>query len=185
MIDAGQLRNGMTVELEGELLYITEAHHVKPGKGGAFVRTKLKNIRSGLVIERTFRVGEKLNEVRLERKKMQYLYQNSEIYYLMNGETYEQIALPKELFGENGLYLRENLEITVLMDGEEAIGVEVPFFVDLAVVETEPGFRGDTAQAATKPAKLESGLIVQVPLFIEVGDVIKIDTRTKEYLQRV
>jgi elongation factor P len=178
-------RNGMVLELEGQLFYLVEFQHVKPGKGGAFVRTKLKNVRTGAVLDRTFRSGESITEVRLERRKMQYIYNTGDLYYLMDAETYDQIPIHEEQVHEIKGYLKENLEVTVLSRGEEVIGVEVPLAVELAVAETEPGFKGDTASSVTKPAKLETGLVVQVPLFINQGDILKIDTRTGKYLERV
>lgn len=185
MATTADFRNGMVLELEGQLFYLVEFQHVKPGKGGAFVRTKLKNVRTGAVLDRTFRSGESITEVRLERRKMQYIYNTGDLYYLMDAETYDQIPIHEGQVHEIKGYLKENLEVTVLSRGEEVIGVEVPLAVELAVAETEPGFKGDTASSVTKPAKLETGLVVQVPLFINQGDILKIDTRTGKYLERV
>ena len=185
MATTADFRNGMVLELEGQLFYLVEFQHVKPGKGGAFVRTKLKNVRTGAVLDRTFRSGESITEVRLERRKMQYIYNTGDLFYLMDAETYDQIPIHEEQVHEIKGYLKENLEVTVLSRGEEVIGVEVPLAVELAVAETEPGFKGDTASSVTKPAKLETGLVVQVPLFINQGDILKIDTRTGKYLERV
>lgn len=176
----------MVIELDGDLYAITYFQHVKPGKGGAFVRTKLKNVLSGAVIDRTFRAGEKVDEVRLVRRPVQYSYTDGHFYYFMDEETYEQIPLPAKTIGEDQLvYLKENMVCEALSRDGETLSVELPFFVELAVVETEPGVRGDTAQGGTKPAELETGAVVQVPLFIEVGDVIKVDRRENKYLERV
>ena len=170
----------------GEQLYaIVEFQHVKPGKGPAFVRTKLKKIPEGSVVDKTFRAGEKIEEVRIVRQKYQYLYNSDDFYYMMDVETYEQIPLLKELLKDVIPYLKENTEISVLMDGTNPLAVELPTFVELAVAETEPGVRGDTAQGGSKSAKLETGAVVTVPLFIEVGDILKVDTRTGRYMERV
>jgi elongation factor P len=173
------------LELDGRLFTLVEFQHVKPGKGGAFVRTRLKNVETGAVLDRTFRSGEGIREVRLERKKMQFLYHSGDLYYVMDQETFEQLPLSREIVREVLPFLKENEEVTVLMRGEEVVGAEVPLFVDLAVVETEPGFKGDTASAATKPAKLETGFLLKVPLFVNPGDRVRVDTRTGEYLGRV
>lgn len=175
----------MFLKLDGKLYSIVEFMHVKPGKGGAFVRTKLKQIPNGSVVDKTFRVGEKVEEVRVERRSYQYLYNTEDLYYMMDRETYEQIPLPKSLVEDSLPYLKENLNVTVLMDGDNPLAVELPLFVELAVAETEPGVRGDTAQGGTKNAKLETGAVVSVPLFIEVGDVLKVDTRAGRYIERV
>jgi len=176
----------MVIEFDGELYSITYFQHVKPGKGGAFVRTKLKKVLSGAVIEKTFRAGEKVVEVRLVRRPVQYSYTDGQFYYFMDDETYEQIPLPARTVGEDQLvYLKENMVCEALTRDGQPISVEVPFFVELVVKETEPGVRGDTAQGGTKPAKLETGAIVQVPLFIETGDMIKVDRRENKYLERV
>ncbi len=186
MASTADFRNGMVIELDGELYSITYFQHVKPGKGGAFVRTKLKKVLSGAVIEKTFRAGEKVNEVRLVRRPVQYSYTDGQFYYFMDDETYEQIPLPAQTVGEDQLvYLKENMVCEALTRDGQPISVEVPFFVELVVTETEPGVRGDTAQGGTKPAKLETGAIVQVPLFIETGDMIKVDRRENKYLERV
>jgi elongation factor P len=186
MASTADFRNGMVIELDGELYSITYFQHVKPGKGGAFVRTKLKSVLSGAVIDKTFRAGEKVNEVRLVRRPVQYSYTDGQFYYFMDNETYEQIPLPAGTIGADQLaYLKENMVCEALTRDDEPISVEVPFFVELQVAETEPGVRGDTAQGGTKPAKLETGAVVQVPLFIETGDVIKVDRRENKYLERV
>lgn len=186
MATTADFRNGMVIELDGELYVITYFQHVKPGKGGAFVRTKLKNVLTGSVIERTFRSGEKVDEVRLVRRPVQYTYSDGQIYYFMDQETYEQIPLSPQTIGEDQLaYLKENMICEALTRDGDTISVEVPYFVELEVTDTEPGVRGDTAQGGTKPAKLETGAVVQVPLFIEKGDVVKVDRREDKYLERV
>jgi elongation factor P len=183
--DTSNFRNGLIIKIEGRLYSIAEFQHVKPGKGGAFVRTKLKQIPEGAVIDKTFRAGEKIEEVRVERRGFQYLYSTDGLYYIMDLETYEQIPLQGSLMEDALPYLKEGMSVSVLMDGERPIAVELPLFVELAVAETEPGVRGDTAQGGSKNAKLETGALVSVPLFIEIGDVLKIDTRTGRYIERV
>jgi len=186
MASTADFRNGMVIEIDGELVTITYFQHVKPGKGGAFVRTKLKNVMTGSVVEKTFRAGEKVNEVRLVRRPVHYSYSDGQFYYFMDEETYEQIPLPAATIGEDQLsYLKENMICEALTRDGEPLSVELPFFVELEVAQTEPGVRGDTAQGGTKPAKLETGAVVQVPLFVEVGDVIKVDRRENKYLERV
>jgi len=185
MATTADFRNGMVIELEGQILRIVEFQHVKPGKGGAFVRTKLKNVETGAVIERTFRSGEKVDEVRLERSEAQYLYSDGEMLHFMDLEHFDQFAIAAERVGEARLYLKENEKVQIQLRGGHPFLVEVPTHVQLAVAHTEPGIRGDTAQGATKPATLETGLTVSVPLFIEVGDVLRIDTRTGGYVERV
>lgn len=185
MASTADFRNGMALVIEGNLFYLVEFQHVKPGKGGAFVRTKLKNVKTGAVIDRTYRSGESITEVRLERRKMQYLYNDGNVFNFMDTQTFEQMELSEMMVHDIKLYLKENTEVQVLMNGEEVIGVEIPLFVELAVVQTDPGFKGDTASSATKPATLETGLIIQVPLFINEGNVLKVDTRTGKYLERV
>lgn len=184
MADTSNFRNGLIIKLEGVLYSIVEFQHVKPGKGGAFVRTKLKRIPEGSVVDKTFRSGERVEEVRVERQSFQYLYSADDLYYMMNTETYEQIPLPESLLEDALPYLKEGMNITVMMNGDNPIAVEPPTFVELAVKETEPGVRGDTAQGGTKSATLETGAVVSVPLFIEVGDVLKVDTRTGRYIER-
>lgn len=178
-------RNGMTILFDGQLFTIIEFLHVKPGKGGAFVRTKLKNVKTGAVIERTFRAGERIDEVRLERNQVQYLYSEGDLYYFMDMETYEQFPLGHDVLGDQVKYLKENLICTSLANEGKILGVELPFFIDLEVVETDPGVRGDTASGGTKPAKLETGLVIQVPLFISEGDRVRVDRRTNTYIERV
>jgi len=185
LADTSDFRNGMILKIDGELYSIVEFLHVKPGKGGAFVRTKLKHIPEGYVIDKTFRAGEKVEEVRVERRQFQYLYNTGDLYYMMDLETYEQIPLPKSLLEEGLKFLKENMTVTVLMDGTNPVAVELPTFVELTVAETEPGVRGDTAQGGSKNATLETGAVINVPLFIEVGDIVKVDTRTGKYIERV
>ena len=184
MADTSDFRNGLIIKIEDRLYAIVEFQHVKPGKGGAFVRTKLKQIPDGYVIDKTFRAGEKVNEVRVERRSYQYLYTNDDLYYLMDAETYDQIPISKGLVEDALPYLKEGMKVSVLMNGDKPIAVELPLFVELAVAETEPGVRGDTAQGGSKSAKLETGAVVSVPLFIEVGDMLKIDTRNGRYIER-
>jgi elongation factor P len=178
-------RNGMTIQLDGALYTLTYFQHVKPGKGGAFVRTKLKNVLTGAVIERTFRAGERVDEVRLERRPVQYSYTDGQLYYFMDQQNFEMIPLAADVIGADQLkYLKENMVCEGLVHGENVIAVELPYFVELEVVETDPGVRGDTAQGGTKPAKLETGATVQVPLFLEEGDVIRVDRREDKYIER-
>ncbi len=184
MADTSDFRNGLIIKLEGRLYAIVEFQHVKPGKGGAFVRTKLKQIPDGYVIDKTFRAGEKVEEVRVERRSYQYLYMNDDLYYLMDAETYNQIPVSKGLVEDALPYLKEGMNVSVLVNGDKPIAIELPLFVELAVAETEPGVRGDTAQGGSKNAKLETGAVVSVPLFIEVGDMLKIDTRNGRYIER-
>ncbi len=184
MISTNQFKNGMTIEIDGALYAIINFQHVKPGKGGAFVRTKLKNVKTGAVVDKTFRAGEKVEQARLESKKMQFLYNDQEMYHFMDLQNYDQIVLSKEQLAEALLYLKENIEVVVSMYEEKPIGVELPIFVELEVKETEPGVKGDTVSGGNKPATLETGAIVQVPLFINIGDVIKVDTRTGGYITR-
>jgi len=178
-------RNGMTIQMDGTLYNITYFQHVKPGKGGAFVRTKLKNVLTGAVTEKTFRAGEKVEEVRLERRTVQYSYTDGQLYYFMDQETFEMIPLAASVIGDDQLkYLKENMDCEGLVHKDTIIAVELPNFVILAITETDPGLRGDTAQGGTKPAKLETGAVVQVPLFLEEGDVIRVDRREDKYIER-
>jgi elongation factor P len=185
MYSTPDFRKGLKIEINGEPFAIVEFQHVKPGKGGAFVRTTLKSLISGNVIDRTFRSGEKVDRPNLEEKEMQYLYESEGEFHFMDNETYEQLFLTEGQLGEARNYLQENVTVTVLFHNGKPIGVEVPIFVELAVTSTEPGVRGDTASGGTKPATLETGLTVQVPLFINEGEVLKIDTRTGKYMERV
>ena len=183
-ISAFEVRPGNLLEYEGKLWRVLKKTHVKPGKGGAFVRTKIKNLISGRVLEETFRSGEKVGRPDLEEKNVQYLYLDSEGYCFMDNETYEQVFLSDEQVGDSKNYLQENINVSLLMYKGSPIGLDLPITVNLTVVETEPGVKGDTATGATKPAKLETGHVVNVPLFINEGDVLKIDTRTGDYLER-
>jgi len=185
LIDTSDFRNGLSIILDNEIYTIVEFQHVKPGKGGAFVRTKLKNVRTGAVIDKTFRAGERMEQAVLERKTMQYSYKQDSDYYLMDLESYEMIPVSEELIGDQVKYLKESEEVTVVTHDGRIIGVELPFTVTLEVVETDPGVRGDTASGGSKPAKLETGAVVQVPFFVQIGDKIKVDTRTGAYLERV
>ncbi|MCK5713388.1 MAG: elongation factor P [Hyphomicrobiaceae bacterium] len=185
MADTSDFRNGLVIELDGQMFSISEFQHVKPGKGPAFVRTKLKGVTSGKVIEETFRSGEKIEEIRLERRNYQYLYKDGEFLTFMNLETYEQIQLPQDTLGDLPLYVKESDVCNVLLHDGNPETVEPPLTVELEVTQTDPGLRGDTAQGGTKPATLETGLVVQVPLFINEGEVLKIDTRGGKYLNRV
>ena len=186
MASTADFRNGMVIEIDGDLWAIAYFQHVKPGKGGAFVRTKLKNVLTGAVVDRTYRAGEKVNDVRLERRPVTYSYTDGDLYYFMDANTFDLIPISGDLLGEDQLkYLKENMACEGLVHNERIISVELPQFVELEVTQTDPGLRGDTAQGATKPAKLESGAIVQVPLFIEEGDVLKIDRTADKYLSRV
>ena len=185
MIAAGDFKNGVTVEIDGNIYQILEFQHVKPGKGAAFVRTKLKNIISGGVIENTFRPTEKFPKAHIDRKDMQYLYRDGDLFNFMDVETYDQIALNEDVVGDSLKFVKENEVVKICSHNGNVFSVEPPLFVELAITETEPGFKGDTAQGATKPATVETGAIVMVPLFVEQGDVLKIDTRSGEYLSRV
>jgi elongation factor P len=185
MISAGDFRNGITLEMEGNIYQIIEFQHVKPGKGAAFVRTKLKNIVSGGVVEKTFRPTEKFPTAHIDRVDMQYLYSDGDLFYFMNVENYEQIGLSQEQIGDALKFVKENEMVKICSYKGSVFAVEPPLFVELEVTETEPGFKGDTATGATKPAIVETGAQVLVPLFVEIGDKLKIDTRTGEYLSRV
>ena len=185
MISAGDFRNGLTVEMDNGIFQIIEFQHVKPGKGAAFVRTKLKNIISGGVVEKSFRPTEKFPQARIDRKDMQYLYSDGDLYNFMDTESYEQIALNGETVGDALKFVKENEMVKICSHNGNVFSVEPPLFVELEITETEPGFKGDTATGATKPAVGETGATVYVPLFVELGDKIKIDTRSGEYLSRV
>ena len=185
MISAGDFRNGITIELDNNIYQIIEFQHVKPGKGAAFVRTKLKNIKNGGVVEKTFRPTEKCPQARIDRADMQYLYSDGDLFHFMDVETYEQIALDADAIGDALKFVKENDTCKVCSYNGKVFSVEPPLFVELEITNTEPGFKGDTAQGATKPATVETGATVYVPLFVDNGDKIKIDTRTGEYLSRV
>ena len=185
MISAGDFRNGITIEFEGNVYQIIEFQHVKPGKGAAFVRTKLKNIINGGVVEKTFRPTEKCPQARIDRKDMQYLYADGDLYNFMDTETYDQIALNSDTVGDALKFVKENEMVKICSYNGNVFAIEPPLLVELEITETEPGFKGDTATGATKPAIVETGAKVMVPLFVDQGEVIKIDTRTGEYLSRV
>ena len=185
MISAGDFRNGVTLEIDGNVVQILEFQHVKPGKGAAFVRTKLKNVINGGVVEKTFRPTEKFPQARIDRVDMQYLYSDGDLFYFMNVETYDQIAINQETIGDALKFVKENEMVKVCSYNGSVFAIEPPLFVELEITETEPGFAGNTAQGATKPATVETGAQVSVPLFVNQGDKIKIDTRTGEYLSRV
>ena len=185
MISAGEFRNGMTVEIEGNVCQIVEFQHVKPGKGAAFVRTKYKNIITGSVLEKSFRPTEKFPTARIDRVDMQYLYNDGEFYNFMNNETFDQVALTADQVGDALKFVKENETVKICSHNGNVFAIEPPLFVELLVTETEPGFAGNTAQGATKPATVETGAQVMVPLFVNTGDKLKIDTRTGEYLSRV
>ncbi len=185
MISAGDFRNGVTLEIEGNVYQILEFQHVKPGKGAAFVRTKLKNIINGGVVEKTFRPTEKFPAARIGRVDMQYLYSDGDLFHFMNTETYDQIALNSDDVGDALKFVKENEMVKICSHNGNVFAVEAPLFVELEITDTEPGFKGDTATGATKPATVETGAVVYVPLFVETGNKIKIDTRSGEYLSRV
>ena len=185
IISAGDFRNGITIEMDNGIYQIIGFQHVKPGKGAAFVRTKLKNIISGGVFEKSFRPQEKFPQARIDRRDMQYLYNDGDLYYFMDVESYDQIGLNEETVGDSLKFVKENDMCKVCSHNGNVFSVEPPLFVELEVTETEPGFKGDTATGATKPATVETGALVYVPLFVETGDKLKIDTRTGEYLSRV
>lgn len=185
MISATDLRKGVTFELDSAIYRVTEYQHIKVGRGGAQVRTKLKNLRSGVSLDRTFSANDRFQDVRLETRSVQHLYREGNLFYFMDTETYEQPALSEEILGDATRYLTEGLTLELSLYEGEPFGVELPITVDLKITETEPGFKGDTATGGTKPATVETGLVVQVPLFVETGNVIRVDTRTGEYLTRV
>ncbi|NLC43970.1 MAG: elongation factor P [Clostridiales bacterium] len=185
MISAGDFRKGITVEMDDAVYSIVDFQHVKPGKGAAFVRTKLKNVMTGGVLEKTFNPSEKLPRAHVETKEMQYLYNDGELYYFMDMETYEQMPLNHSQVEEAIIYVKENSNATIKFFKGEAFSVDPPNFVELEVTQTDPGFKGDTATGATKPATVETGALIHVPLFVNQGDVIRVDTRTGEYMERI
>lgn len=185
MATTADFRNGMVISLEGTLMTILFFQHHNPGKGNTVVRTKLRNVLTGAVLDKTFRAGERIEEVRLEHRPIQYSYNDGHLYYFMDQQTYDIFPLPAEVIGDQLQYLKENTECTGLVHDEKVIAVELPYFVELEITETDPGVRGDTAQGGTKPAKLETGAMVQVPLFLNNGDVIRVDRREDKYLGRV
>ena len=185
MADTSDFRNGLILSIDRQYWTIVEFQHVKPGKGGAFVRTRIKNLVTGQVREITYRAGEKVDEVRVEKRPFQYLYSSGGIYYMMDKSTYEQLPIEESMIEDVKGYLKENTDVDIFLDGETPLLVELPNFVELAVASAEPGVRGDTAQGGSKAATLETGVVVQVPLFVEAGDVIRVDTRTGRYVTRV
>jgi elongation factor P len=184
LISTADFRNGLTISLNGDVYQIIEFQHVKPGKGGAFVRTRLRQLRSGKVLDRTFRAGERMEQALLERKPLEFLYSNGDEFIFMDTETFDQMTLQRSTLGEQALYLKENVTVTVVFHDDEIIGVELPHTVEVKVVQTDPGLKGDTATGGNKPARVETGATVTVPLFINEGDVIRVDTRSGEYLER-
>ena len=185
MISTADFRNGMVVVQDGELTELVEFQHVKPGKGGAFVRTKLKNVLTGRVLDKTFRSGEKMEEVRLEERPYQYLYHDGDLYHFMQKETYEQMAVDDTVVGDGAHWLKENDDVNLMFHNGKVIRVNLPIFVELAIAKTDPGVLGDRASGGTKPATLETGVTINVPLFLNEGDVVKVDTRTGDYIERV
>ncbi len=185
MYDTSEFRKGLKIEIEGKPYQIVDFLHVKPGKGGAFVRTKLRNMLKGGVVDRTFRSGEKVGRPDVQEREMQYLYKEGNNYCLMDNETYDQIYLSEEQIGENGRFMVENETVNVVLFNEKPIGLELPIFVELSIADTALGMKGDTATKTTKPATLETGVVIPVPIFINVGDRIKVDTRTGSYVERV
>jgi elongation factor P len=184
-IDTSGFRNGLKIEIDGEPFVMTYFQHVKPGKGGAFVRTKIKNLRTGKTLDRTFRAGERLEEAEVEDKRMQYLYQDGDQFVFMDSDSYDQFPFSEDQVGDARKYLKENLEVDVVFWRGKPISIELPSFIVAAVKQTDPGVKGDTASGATKPATLETGAVVQVPLFIKEGETIRVDTRSGEYVERV
>ncbi|KJS14657.1 MAG: elongation factor P [Peptococcaceae bacterium BRH_c4b] len=184
MISTNDFKTGLTIEIEGDVCQIVDFQHVKPGKGAAFVRAKIRNLRTGGVVERTFNAGEKLPRARIDRREVQYLYNDGTDYNFMDMESYDQMTLTRDELGDAVKYLKENMTIKLLLYQGKSMGVDLPNFVELEVTETEPGIKGDTASGGTKPATLETGYVVQVPFFINVGDVLQVDTRSGQYLKR-
>ena len=185
MISAGDFKNGLTLEIDGQVMQIIEFQHVKPGKGAAFVRTKLKNVINGGVVERTFRPTEKFPAARIDRKNEQYLYNDGDLYYFMDPESFEQVMINKDVVGDSMKFVKENEEVKIVSYNGSVFAIEPPLFVELEVTDTEPGFAGNTTQGVSKPATVETGVQISVPLFVNIGDKVKIDTRTGEYLSRV
>ena len=185
MADTSIIKNGLVINHKNNLFKIIEFQHVKPGKGGAFVRTKLKNVKTGQVIDETFRSGEKIEEIRLDAQNFNYLYKDSENYFFMNNDTFDQISLDRNAIGDSADFLIENTETTIVFHKNTPIEVRIPAHVNLKVSETDPGEKGNTAQGGTKPATLETGITLQVPLFVQIGDVLRVDTREKKYIERI
>jgi elongation factor P len=184
-MDTGDFRNGLSILFNNDIYTIVEFQHVKPGKGGAFVRSKMKNLRTGATIDRTWNAGEKIEQARLDRKVMQFLYSDGADFHLMDMETFEQVTVDQKLIGEKEKYLKENTDVQVIIYKEEIVQVTAPDFMELIITETDPGFRGDTASGGSKPATLETGAVIRVPFFVNQGDKVRVDTRTDTYLERV
>ncbi|MDD2221312.1 MAG: elongation factor P [Clostridia bacterium] len=184
MISTNDFKTGVSIQLDGDAYTVVDFQHVKPGKGSAFVRSKLKNVRTGGIIERTFNAGEKLPKAHLDRREMQYLYHDGDAFVVMDNENFEQMTLTDEQMGDGKIYLKENMNLSVLFFQGQVIGVDMPNNVELEVIDTEPGIKGDTASGGNKPATLETGAVVRVPFFINVGDVLRINTKTGEYIER-
>lgn len=184
-VDTSNFKNGLKIEIDGEPFVMTYFQHVKPGKGGAFVRTKIKNLRNGRVREKTFRAGEKVEEADIDDRAMQYLYQDGDSLVFMDNETFDQLSIPIEHMGDTRKFLKENTEVSIVLYKGAPINIELPQFIEAEITQTDPGLKGDTASGATKPATLETGAVVQVPLFIKEGESIRVDTRTGEYVERV
>ena len=184
-VDTSNFKNGLKIEMDGEPFVMTYFQHVKPGKGGAFVRTKMKNLRTGRVLDKTFRSGEKVAEADIDERHMQYLYQDGEDLVFMDNESYDQMSLSKDQVGDAVKFLKENIEIDVILYKGTPINIELPAFIQAEIATTDPGVKGDTVSGATKPATLETGAVVQVPLFLKEGEVVRVDTRTGEYVERV
>lgn len=184
MISTNDFRTGLTIELEGDVYQVVDFQHVKPGKGAAFVRSKLKNLRTGAVVDKTFNAGEKIPRARVDRRECQYLYNDGADYHFMDMESYDQFSMSKEQLGDAVKFLKENMTITLMMFQGKSIGVDLPNVVELEVVDTAPGIKGDTASGGSKPATLETGYVVQVPFFVNTGDILQIDTRTGHYIKR-
>lgn len=185
MISSNDFRNGVTIVVDGQLWTVIEFLHVKPGKGSAFVRTRLKNVKTGSTVERTFRAGEKVERATVDNREMQMLYNDAEGYHFMDSESYENVTIQRDLIGDPADFLKDGMKVDVQFYEGNPIGIDLPAHVELRVEETEPGFKGDTATGATKPAKLETGATVQVPLFVNPGDIVRIDTRDRRYIGRV
>ena len=185
MISTGEFKSGEAIVMDGQLWIIVEFQHVKPGKGGAFVRTKLRRMRDGGVIERTFRAGEKFQEAYIERRTLQYLYRTADTFHLMDTKNYEEVQVSAEKLGQTAGFIKENMELEGQFHDDQMIGIQPPMFVDVHIESTEPGIRGDTSKGGMKPAKLETGAVIQVPLFIDTGDFIRVDTRTGAYVSRI
>jgi elongation factor P len=184
-LDTSDFRNGLSLIYDNDIYTIVDFQHVKPGKGGAFVRSTLKNLRTGRTLDKTWRAGEKMEPAYLERKPMQYLYAQDDEYFLMDMETFEQIGIPQTMVGSQAKYMKENMDVNVVLHKEQIVQVTLPDFMELAIVDTDPGVRGDTASGGSKPATLEGGAVVQVPFFLNIGDRVKVDTRVDTYLERV